>query len=467
MDAGIALQTALEQRSAERDPVHRVKRYMDGHHDESYMPKSYEQEFRKLVQRAIGNWLPLVVDTLSQTLYVEGYRRADDPENGDAWRYWTLNGLDSRQNLVHRSALTYGTAYVSVLPGDRGPAIRVHSPLTMTVVQEDPDAEWPDYAIRRVRTGKTPAGDRFTVWELIDADGVWLWQVPDGAEGPAEYDLLAVEDHGQDICPVVVFRNRWPDDPDTGITQLGEIEQLIPIQDRLNDTTVGLLVAQQYSAFKQKWATGIHIPRGQDGRPVESFEAAANRVWMTESKDVTFGEFSETTLSGYLASQESAIKHMSAIAQVPPHYLLGGLVNISAEALAAAEAGLTRKANERKTLFGEAWGRVFRLAAAVAGDIASAEDPDARVIWRDTEARSLSASADALGKLATSLQIPVESLWEMIPGVSPFQLREWREARAQNMAGSAAEIAAALISGDDTRMPVGESGGAEETPEAV
>src|SRR5690606_41191788 len=99
-----------------------------------------------------------------------------------------------------------------------------------------------------------------------------------------------------------------------------------------------------------------------------------------------------------------------------------------------------------------AWGRVFRLAAAVAGDIASAEDPDARVIWRDTEARSLSASADALGKLATSLQIPVESLWEMIPFVSPFQLREWREARAQNMSGSAAEIGGALSSGLGTRL---------------
>src|SRR5690606_41511870 len=110
MDAGIALQTALEQRSAERDPVHRVKRYMDGHHDESYMPKSYEQEFRKLVQRAIGNWLPLVVDTLSQTLYVEGYRRAEDPEDGDAWGYWAGDGLDSRPTLCTVPALRSGAA---------------------------------------------------------------------------------------------------------------------------------------------------------------------------------------------------------------------------------------------------------------------------------------------------------------------------------------------------------------------
>jgi len=69
------------------------------------------------------------------------------------WEYWVANGLSSRQMHVYRSALTYGHGYVMVWPGDPGPVARVYSPLAMYVVQEDPDAEFPDYAIRRSRPG--------------------------------------------------------------------------------------------------------------------------------------------------------------------------------------------------------------------------------------------------------------------------------------------------------------------------
>jgi len=206
----------------------------------------------------------------------------------------------------------------------------------------------------------------------------------------------------------------------------------------------------------------------ETGRPIEPFEAAVNRLWTTASKDARFGEFTETDLTGYLASQESAIKQMATIAQVPPHYLLGGLVNISAEALAAAEAGLARKVSERKAVFGEAWERVFRLMAFAAGQVEDAENTRARVVWRDTEARSLAASADALGKLATMLGIPAEALWELIPGVTPFQIRRWKRLKQQDMAMDVAEVAATLLRGDETALPVEASGGSlpgEEVPD--
>lgn len=457
MDISAAISAGLAQRKRELPGVQRVRRYMRGDHDRSYMPKSHEREFASLVQRAIGNWLPLVVDALAQNLYVEGYQRDDEPTNVQGWAYWTSNGMDSKQGVVHRSALTYGRAYVSVLPGDKGPVIRTHSPLVMSVWREDPDSEWPDYAFRRVRPMTLPLGDKATVWEVLDSEGVWTVAIPEGSEDQQDkYRWLGVESHGFDVCPVVEFRNKWEDDPDAELTESGEVLPLIPLQDRLNDTTLGLLIAQQYSAFRQKWATGIDIPKDpKSGKPVETFQSAVHRLWATPNKDVQFGEFSQTDLGGYLESQDSSIKHMSAIAQVPPYYLLGGLVNISAEALAAAEAGLSRKVGERKTILGESWGRVFRLCAWADGDSSGAEDTDARVVWRDTGARSMAATADALGKLVQSLEIPPEALWEMIPGVSPFQLRQWKKIKADNSANSAASIAAALIDSDDRGLSVG------------
>jgi hypothetical protein len=50
------------------------------------------------------------------------------------------------------------------------------------------------------------------------------------------------------------------------------------------------------------------------------------------------------------------------------------------------------------------------------GDAAAAKDFKSQVLWRDMESRSLSQAADALGKLADSLGVPVEMLWEKIPG---------------------------------------------------
>lgn len=464
MNAEQALAEGLAQRARELPGVHRVRDYLRGDHARSYMPKTHENEFQALRQRAIGNWLPLVVTAIAQNLFGEGYRRPKEAESLGCWEHWTRNGMDSRQSLVYRSALAYGEAYVVVLPGDPSPVIRVHSPLVMTVVQDDPDAEWPDYAIRRVKKSRDERGEDGVVWEIIDSEGVWTFFVPDGAQSASEYTVLSAEVHGFDVCPVSVFRNAWDDDPDAAFTSLGEVEPLIPIQERINDTTLGLLIAQQYSAFRQKWAAGIQIPKGADGKPVETFEAAVNRIWMTASKDVRFGEFSQTDLKGYLESMDSAIKHMSAIAQVPPHYLLGGMVNISAEALAAAEAGLTRKVSERKTIFGEAWGRVMRLCAFAVGDYAAAEDTEARFIWRDTEARSLAATADALGKLKQMLEVPAEALWEMIPGVTPFQRAEWLRMRAEDMSMSAANVAAALLSGDDRSLPVGGAPPGESAP---
>jgi HPt (histidine-containing phosphotransfer) domain-containing protein len=103
------------------------------------------------------------------------------------------------------------------------------------------------------------------------------------------------------------------------------------------------------------------------------------------------------------------------VTQTPAHELLGSLANLSAEALAAARASLSAKVEERKHSFGESWEQTLRLAAHINGDADAARDFQSQVRWKDTEIRSLAQAADALGKLATMLGVPVELLWEKIP----------------------------------------------------
>lgn len=135
-----------------------------------------------------------------------------------------------------------------------------------------------------------------------------------------------------------------------------------------------------------------------------------------------------TDLSGYLQSAEATVRHIATVSQTPPHHLLGQMANLSAEALAAAESGLQRKISERKSSFGESHEQTLRLAALAAGDRKGWEDTAAQIVWRDTEARALASTVDALGKLTQMLQIPPQELWERIPGVTQTDVARWKKA---------------------------------------
>ena len=71
---------------------------------------------------------------------------------------------------------------------------------------------------------------------------------------------------------------------------------------------------------------------------------------------------------------------------------------------------------KRQASFGESWEQVMRLAAHIAGEEERAADFNVQVKWRQLEPRFLAQAADGLGKMAQMLDIPVEVLWERLPG---------------------------------------------------
>jgi hypothetical protein len=222
------------------------------------------------------------------------------------------------------------------------------------------------------------------------------------------------------VCPVVRFRNHEDLDDDSCL--LGEVEPLMPLQDQIDATTFGLMVAQHFQAFKQRYIIGW---TGLDENTAA--QTSASRLWSFEDTDVKVGEFGEVNLGGYLDSRTATTELLATISQTPPHHLLGKMINLSAEALAAAESGQRRKIAERETTWGESWEQALRLAASAEGtDVAE----DAEVRWRDTEARSLAATVDALGKLTQMLGVPAQELWERVPGVSQQDVDRWKATAA-------------------------------------
>jgi hypothetical protein len=415
---------------AELDRLDKIDRYLSNEHDGPYMPRSASTEYKLLAKRARTNLLPLVVNGVAQALYVEGYRRSDGGDQAQAWQWWQANGLDARQSAIHRAALSYGTAYVTVTAGvdDLGarlPVIRGVSPRRMFAVYDDVTADdWPQFALR---VDPSQVGsDRRLLLRLYDDTAVYFLSVDASGDRP---EYIETRRHDIGLCPVVAFR----DVPDLEGRAPGQVEPLIPVQDRINQTVFDLLVAQTFGSFKVRHVSGMAPQLDANGNP-KPLAVDQRRFLMAADPDTRFGQLDETDLRPLLDSADAGMRHMAVISQTPPQDLLGQLANLSADALTAARDGQTRKRVECEHIFGEAWEQSLRLAAYLGGDTDGARDRSAQVAWRDVEARSLAQVADALGKIATMLGVPVEALWQRIPGVTATDLAEWRRLRQAEQA---------------------------------
>lgn len=423
----------LRLRDDEQPRLQKIAAYMRGRQDSVYVPRGARQEYRWLIKRAKVNILPLVVTVVAQSLFVDGYRPEKTADNAKAWEYWQANRMDGRQHGLHRAALKYGIAYNLVLPGTMAgqpmPVITPKSPRRMTAFYGDAvEDEWPLLAVE-VKVENTAAGKTRRIVRLYDDE--CRYTLTGSAEQRNSKLRLddsvenAVEHHDLGVCPVVRFRDG--DDLDGDEAVRGQVEPLFDMADQLNATVFNKMMAEQYAAFRQRYVSGM-VATDQDGNPKAPFQAAVDRLWVAEDADTRFGEFSATELGGYLESADATIKHIATVSQTPPHHLLGALVNLSAEALVAARDGLNSKIAEHKSLFGEEHEQTLRLAAHAAGDDAGWEDTSAQVVWRDTEARSLAQTVDALGKLVQMLGVPPEVLWERIPNVTQQDVERWKAA---------------------------------------
>lgn len=434
-----ALASELYQRHmAERAELDIIRLYWKNRQRlPAVIPATAPPEIKEMARTARVPLIEIVVESLAQALIVDGYRaKASEPdeaagvEPGDSvtvpvWDAWQANRMDSRQMGLHRAAVAYGTAYMVVLPGDPYPVMRPVSPRRLTAVYgEDPD--WPRYVLEKLPNGTWRLYDDQAVHELVSADG-------------GRFEVLSVAGHGAGRTPVVRYKDAEDldeaDEPEAEtqggfrLSQCritaGQVAPLMTLQDQINITSFILKGAEWYAGFRQRWIVGWS-PSGSD----ELMHAAASQVWAfpEQPDDVRLGEFSQTDLSGYLESRERALKYAATLSQTPVHELIGELVNMASDALVAAEAGRERKAAERKLSLGEAHEQAFELVGVYMGiPIPS----DAQVVWRDTSARSFAATVDALGKIAQMLGVPVEELWERIPGVTQQDVRRWKAARAQ------------------------------------
>ncbi|HZW72876.1 MAG TPA: phage portal protein, partial [Caldimonas sp.] len=206
-----------------------------------------------------------------------------------------------------------------------------------------------------------------------------------------------------------------------------DIERVIPLQNAVNKLCGDMIVASEFAAFPQRWATGIEMPRNPDTgeKMAPNYLTGANRVWGSEEEGTKFGNFQVSDLSPYVKAIEMCIQHVAAQTRTPPHYLLGAMGSFpSGESLKATETGLVAKVRRKQLSFGEGWEEAMRLAFAVEGDARRAEMVEVETIWANPESRIVAETVDAAVKLA-SIGVPRPALWEYI-GASPQQVARWK-----------------------------------------
>lgn len=424
----LATEVLIPKHTTERQALDVVDCWYRWNPEKVTIPQTASNEHKGLRDLSETPWLNLVVTTMAQQLMAEAVRSAKAAD-GDAvariWEPWQRNRMAAKQKPLHRAALAYGQAFTKVLPGDTGAVIKGVSPRNMTAVYQDPaDDEYPMYTLEL-------QGSHYVV---MDEEAEYTLGMENGKLTFIEHKI-----HDVGVTPVVRYANQLDLEGRTP----GEVEPYIPMAKRINKTSYDRLLTQHFNSWKVRTATKMDAP---------ATEEEANRLKLllrqsdilTGEGEVEFGTLDETPLEGFIAAWESDIQALAAVSQTPSHSLTGQLVNLSGDALVEARSMLDLKAGERKVSFGDSHCQSLRLAAHIEGREDDAADFTLSMQWADLESRSMAQAADALGKMATMLGVPVEKLWDRIPGVTPEVAEEWLKFRRANPTPES-QLADALI----------------------
>lgn len=435
-------------RRLEADRLYRA--YYDGDHRLAFATEKFRTTFGAMFSVFADNLCPAVVDAVADRLQIEQW--GGDKDGAEAMQVlWTRNRMDRRAGEVHTEALRQGDASILVWSDDQGRAVLYPQRSDMMVVEYDAEAPgrvvmavkaWrvdtkPDGSGGKVRVNVYLA-DRLAKFSTrspadngVKAANLVRWEVP-GEAWPLAHDMGQV--------PVVPFANNAP----VGQYGVSELRDVLPLQDALNKSVADMMVAMEYVAMPQRWATGIEIPVDPStGKPAPEWKPSVDRLWSTLATDAKFGEFAQADLGQFLKVQDNFRSEVARVSATPFHYLMLTLGDFpSGEAMKTAEQRFVSKVKDRQAGFGTAWQDVAALALAVEGGApAEPVEPD----WTEAQVRSEVDHMAAL-KVKGDLGVPQPVLWKEM-GYTEDEIADMSAQAEETRRTLADSMAAALNAG--------------------
>lgn len=352
----------------------------------------------------------LAVTALAERLRLTGFA-------GDTalWADWVRNDLDQTSGVAHREALLLGDSYVIVWADKLGrPQVTVESAKQVAVLT-DPGSRQVYAGIKRWEDTNLKTTE--AVMYLRDR----IVRLRADQQGAVANGFKTIEEipNPLGVVPVVNLRNT---DRIVGDWGGSEIDDLKPLVDALNKSLADMMVTSEYVGRPRRWATGIELTEepvlDDDGNPVLDDDdqpvmtevnpiPEGHRAMISENDQAKFGQLQSADLGGYEASVRVILGQIMAVSTLPAHYVGVFTDNpASADALRAAEASLTARAEARQQTFGRAWEQVARLMIAVRDGRDPGLIDDIRVQWADAATRSVAQEADAVVKLFQAGLLP-------------------------------------------------------------
>ena len=387
-DVNSDLTRALNRMSARFSLYSHYSQYYDGKQPLTFQSDKYRSNFARMVSKYVENMCPIVVDAASDRLTVHGI----EVEGGDTdaagaalWNVWDREVMALRAQEIHTEAIKTGDAYLIVWPNPQGEAkFFVNRAERMTCFYaEDSDtiemaAKWQfgDDGYSHV-TLYYP--DRF---EYYISTNIVRIGAPDARttykqEMPSQRNPWG-------LVPVFHFANDALD-----MFGTSDLHDVCPIQDGLNKSVADMLVGMEFSAYNQRWAAGLEITEDPiTGRKKPPFEPGQDRLWVSEDKDVKFGEFTATSLDNFINAHDMFVTSVARVSGTPIQYMLLDTSTFpSGEALKTAEARFVKRVVRKQHSFGAVWQRVMNFVAAIER-ISIPETTRVKIHWEDANPRS-------------------------------------------------------------------------------
>jgi hypothetical protein len=294
--------------------------------------------------------------------------------------------MATRAGEIHKEALKNGDAYVIVWPGANGEAVIYgNRAASCNVVY---DEEIPGKILWAAKYWKLTDGryrlnlfypDRI---EKYVSDGKYEGFLPDAKGFMPFREASRIEDStiGNPFGVVPVFH--FANNADIGMPGASELEAAIPIQDGLNKSVLDMLVAMEYSSFRQRWAAGIELEEDKEtGDIIEPFKSGVDRLWTTQNPDAKFGDFQAADLNQFLNVKDGFRADIASVTGMPLHYFAPHTQGFpSGESLRKSETRFLAKVRDRQESFGQIWSDVAEFALQVEG---SGSENRLITMWED------------------------------------------------------------------------------------
>jgi hypothetical protein len=350
-------------------PNAKIERYMHGDHDLSFATAKFNNAFGGLFREFAENQLPRLMEALADYLQVD---KVESDENSETLlKTWLdANLFAVRAGQVHNSAYTFGNGYV-ILASDDDENLRMYWQDSKQIACLY-DPERPDQLLAAIKVWQDVIAGKWRM-NVYTRTGTFAYQA-DGKTTPTLKKFKPLEDDDdpaftphkvQGIVPVFHFAN----EPGPDGQGKSELNGLYPLQDALNKDIMDRLVAQEFQAFRQRWATGIEVQTDEvTGLEKPPVVPAVDRLWYSASENAKFGDFEPIELKQFLDVAMSDRMAMAAMARVPVHHLGFQQGEFpSGESQKTAEQPILLKSQDRQILWGSVWASICRYYFAFVG----------------------------------------------------------------------------------------------------